>query len=198
MYEYRKLSLADRKDLVEERLKKGYPPHSPPHPIRDHNYYLLTAACYQHAPFMKSPNRRQELLDAVFETFIEAGIAIHAWVILLNHYHLLVYVDDFAILGNLFRLIHGRFAYKWNNEDKTPARKVWYRYADRAIRSERHYFTTLNIHYNPVKHGLVKSPYDWKESSVHWYLAENGRDWLRDMWQAYPIRDYGKKWDESL
>ena len=75
-------------------------------------------------------------------------------------------------------------------------RKVWYRWCDRAIRSERHYYTTLNyIHYNPVKHSLVKSPYEWVESSVHWYLQAYGRQWLRDSWTQYPVQDYGSDWD---
>jgi putative transposase len=75
-------------------------------------------------------------------------------------------------------------------------RKIWYRYCDRAIRSQRHYYTTLNyIHYNPVKHDLVKSPYDWLESSVHWYLETYGREWLRETWVRYPVRDYGKGWN---
>ncbi|MEH2373868.1 MAG: hypothetical protein V7K15_12515 [Nostoc sp.] len=52
------------------------------------------------------------------------------------------------------------------------------------------------IHYNPVKHGWVKSPYNWAESSVHWYLENYGRDWLRSCWIEYPVRDYGKAWDD--
>ncbi len=196
MYEYWKLSPEEREKLVQERLKKGFPPHSPPHLIRDRNYYLLTATCYQHTPFMKSAERRRELLDALFEAFIEAGIEIRAWVVLLNHYHLLVYLEDFEVLGDLFRTVHGRSAFNWNREDGVSGRKVWYRFADRAIRSERHYFTTLNyIHYNPVKHGAVDSPYVWAESSVHWYLEHEGKEWLQDMWRKYPIRDYGKGWD---
>lgn len=196
MYEYQKLSQKEREKLVWERVKKGYPPHSPPHPIRDRNYYLLTAACYKHTPFLKTEERRKELLDALFEVFIEAGIEIRAWVVLLNHYHLLVYLEDFDVLGDLFRTVHGRSAFNWNREDGVSGRKVWYRFADRAIRSERHYFTTLNyIHYNPVKHGLVDSPYAWAESSVHWYLEHEGKEWLQDMWRKYPIRDYGKGWD---
>ncbi len=77
------------------------------------------------------------------------------------------------------------------------AGKVWYRFSDRAIRSERHYQATLNyIHYNPVKHNCVDSPYDWNESSLHWYLEVYGREWLRDGWVNYPVRDYGKGWDD--
>nr|WP_293099234.1 hypothetical protein [Okeania sp. SIO2F4] len=88
------------------------------------------------------------------------------------------------------------FSRQWNLEDNLTG-KVWHSYSDRGIRSERHYYATLNyIHYNPVKHGYVNSPYDWQESSVHWYLKYEGRDWLRSCWIEYPLRDYGKGWDD--
>ena len=66
---------------------------------------------------------------------------------------------------------------------------------DRYIRNERHYYQALNyIHYNPVKHDYVESPYDWPWSSVHIYYATYGQQWLRDQWVAYPIDDFGKDW----
>ena len=48
MYEYRNLTPQQRKELVQQRLCLGFPAHSPPHLIRDENFYLLTAACYDH------------------------------------------------------------------------------------------------------------------------------------------------------
>lgn len=195
MYEYQKLTPKQKAELVQQRLQNGYPLHSPPHPVLNQPFYLITAACYQHKPRLNSPQRRQELLDQLFEKFINEGIAILAWVVLPNHYHLLTETVDFQWLSQQLRLIHGRFAYQWNKEDKLTG-KLWCSYSDRAIRSERHYYTTLNyLHYNPVKHDWVKSPYDWQESSVHWYLKERGQEWLRSCWVEYPVRDYGKGWD---
>jgi len=197
MYEYRKLTPEQRKELVQQRLACGYPPHSPPHAVRDQPYYLLTASCYEHVCHMHSQQRRQEVLDALFELFIMHGMEILAWAILPNHYHLLVHVTDFDALGSIFRFVHGPTARQWNLEDATSGRKVWYRFADRAIRYERHYYTTLNyIHYNPVKHSWATSRYDWAESSVHWYLQQMGREWLRDLWAKHPVRDYGRGWDD--
>jgi len=197
MYEYRKLTPEQRAEVVQQRLQNGYPPHSPPHPVRDQPFYLLTASCYGHVCHMGSGSRRQEVLDALFEWFVGCGMAICAWVVLPNHYHLLVHVTDFDALGGIFRRVHGPASRRWNLEDDAPGRKVWYRFSDRAIRSERHYYVTLNcIHYNPVKHGWVESPYDWAESSVHWYLEHHGREWLRDSWTRYPVRDYGRGWDD--
>ena len=84
---------------------------------------------------------------------------------------------NFDCLSRLFRSIHGSRSYQWNLEDRVRGRTVWYGYTDRAIRSERHYYTTLNyLHYNPVKHQWAKSPYDWNQSSVHWYLEYYGRN----------------------
>jgi putative transposase len=197
MYEYRKLTPEERDTLVQQRLKRGFPPHAPPHPVKNQKNYLLTATCYEHKHYMQSEFRRQQVLDLVFEIFINRGIEIRAWVVLPNHYHLLVCLENLGIAGELFRSVHGPTARQWNIEDKIIGRKVWFRYSDRAIRSERHYYTTLNyIHYNPVKHGYVASPYDWSQSSVHWYLKHYGREWLRDLWVSYPIRDYGRKWDD--
>jgi putative transposase len=146
---------------------------------------------------MASSERRQQLLDSLFENFQTAGLEIRAWAILPNHYHLLAYVPDFALLTNIFRHVHGATSRYWNLSDCQQGRKVWCSFTDRAIRSERHYYTTLNyLHYNPVKHGWVASPYDWVESSVHWYLEFLGREWLRDQWNLHPTRDYGQGWDD--
>jgi putative transposase len=197
MYEYRNLTPEQRQQLVQERLARGYPPHQPPHPAREQRLYLLTAACYEHHHPLCTPDRRRAVLDLLFEQLVQRGLVIHAWVVLSNHYHVLVDVTAFEALGDALRLVHGHTAHAWNHEDDARGRKVWYRYSDRMIRSDRHYYTTLNyIHYNPVKHGLAVSPYDWPWSSVHWYLEHDGREWLRDLWRQYPVRDYGKVWDD--
>ena len=198
MYEYRRLTPKEQQELVRQRLARGYPAHEPPHPIQDRDYYLLTAVCYEHAPHMQTPQRRQDVLDRLFTAMTNVGVEIRAWVVLPNHYHLLTFVPDFKLLGACFKEVHGPTAVTWNREDGRSGRKVWYRFTDRAMRSEAHYYTTLNyIHYNPVKHKWAASPYEWSESSVHWYLEHHGRDWLRDVWRTHPVRDYGQEWDDS-
>jgi putative transposase len=198
MHEYRKLTPEQRLDLVRERLARGFPPHSPPHPSRGRHLYLLTAACYEHVCHMPDCARRRQLLDALFKHFLTGGVDLRAWVVLPNHYHLLAYVSQFSALSEIFRLVHGSTSRQWNAAEGTSRRKIWYRLTDRAIRSERHYYTTLNyIHYNPVKHGWVASPYDWAESSVHWYLNSFGRNWLREAWAEFPVRHFGRHWDEA-
>jgi putative transposase len=213
MYEYRQLTPEEQAEIVQQRLAKGYPPHRPPHPIQNQSFYLLTAACYEHQCHINSEERRKRLLDLLFERFVDVGIELRGWVILPNHYHVLVYLGamseggkdlspystQYKPLEKALKHVHGATSRQWNLEDNTVGRKVWYAYSDRAIRSERHYYTTLNyIHYNPVKHGWSESPYDWSYSSVHWYLEQQGREWLRDSWVKYPVQDYGKEWDDFV
>lgn len=216
MYEYRRLTPAQRAEVVQQRLAKGYPPHKPPHPIQDRLFYLLTAACYEHQCHIEPEERRKQLLDLLFEQFVNVGIELRGWIVLPNHYHVLVYLGDsdedlsphyqpvrskglspYQQIGKALKRVHGSTSRQWNLEDRVVGRQVWYAYSDRAIRSESHYYTTLNyIHYNPVKHSWSASPYDWPCSSVHWYLEQEGREWLRDSWVRYPVKDYGKKWDD--
>ncbi len=94
--------------------------------------------------------------------------------------------------------LHGTTSREWNLADGlTGKRRVWYKFTDRLIRDEKHFFTALNyIHYNPVKHGYASDPYEWLWSSVHNYLDTQGREWLREKWRANPPGDFGKGWDD--
>jgi putative transposase len=195
MYQYRKLTLKQKQEVIQERLRKKHPIHSPPHPVINQPFYLITSACYEHKNRINCPQRREEIFNQIIELFTANNIDILAWVILPNHYHLLITTVNFNWLSKEIRLIHGRLARQWNKEDNLSG-KVWCSYSDRAIRSENHYYTALNyIHYNPVKHNCVQSPYDWQESSIHWYVECKGKEWLRDCWVKYPVNDYGKDWD---
>ena len=42
------------------------------------------------------------------------------------------------------------------------------------------------IHFNPVKHGYVKTPYEWMWSSLALYEQDFGREWLRERWAKFP------------
>jgi REP element-mobilizing transposase RayT len=47
------------------------------------------------------------------------------------------------------------------------------RFWEHRIRDEKDFNRYIEyIHYNPVKHGLVKRPVDWKYSSIHSYIRQ--------------------------
>jgi len=198
MYTYRKLTPAERLELLATRRRAGFPLHAPPHFPDGSRLYLITAACYEHASILESVARRKafetELLNRLT---LESGADIRAWVILPNHYHLLARVD-LARLRETLRLVHSACSARWNKEDDMPGRRVWYRFADRAIRSDGHYWATVNyIHANPAKHGHTARADAWETSSLGRYLEQHGRDKMAALWKAHPLLDYGKGWDEQ-
>jgi len=195
-YRYRHLTPEQRQLLLRYRQQQGYPWHAPPHPVREATHYLFTAANFEHRPIISSEERRLAFQTRLLERLQAAGMEVAAWVILPNHYHILALAADFEKVAPAFQRLHGSLSRQWNLQDGTVGRKVWYRYTDRAMRSERHFYTTVNyLHYNPVKHGFAERADEWVCSSIWAYLETNGRDWLKELWQEHPVREYGKGWD---
>jgi len=199
MYEYRKLSPQERREILTERKQQGFPLHAPPHPFRHGGTYLITAANYEHQHILKNAERRSQVENLLLQSFLEIGAKIIAWVILTNHYHLLLSIEKFDPISEILGYIHGVTSRQWNQEDGlTGERKVWYRFSDRLIRNETHLNRAFNyIHYNPIKHGLVEDVYVWRWSSLFLYEDEKGQSWLREHWKKYkPSPRFGKGWDE--
>ena len=198
-YEYRHLTPEERAAAVEERRQRGHPLHSPPHPYREAGWYCITAANYEHAHIMVSPNRLTAFEDQLLSELGDIQAEIGGWVILTNHYHFLVGVQSLEQISAVLKHLHGTTARAWNLEDElTGQRKVWYKFRDRYLRNERHYYHALNyLHYNAVKHGYVESPYGWPWSSVNLYFDMYGRQWLRERWVKYPIGDVWDYGDEG-
>ena len=123
---------------------------------------------------------------------------LFGWTVLPNHYHVLLGIGVFDDLPPALKKPHGATAREWNTADGVVGkRRVWYRFSDRKIRNENHFYRALNyVHYNPVKHGYVRSVYDWPWSSVHNYLEVRGREWLREAWRENPPERMGRGWDD--
>jgi putative transposase len=195
-YLYRKLTPEWQAELLRYRRLRGYPLHAPPHLEQAEGWFLITASTYEHRARFITEDDRGRLLDELFTELQAVEIPCRGWVVLPNHYHLLVQCRPFSVISQPLRRVHGRTAVELNRRLSLVGQQVWYRFSDRQIRSERHYYTTLNyIHFNPVKHGYVEKPLDWPCASVHWYMEHFGVEWLRKVWREYPVRDYGKGWD---
>jgi putative transposase len=146
---------------------------------------------------MFSSERRTDFESLLLAALRDLQAQIFSWVILSNHYHVLLGIENLDPLSTVLKKLHGSTAREWNLADGVQGtRRVWYRYNDRKIRGDRHFYRALNyVHYNPVKHGYVASVYDWPWSSVHSYLEVQGRDWLREHWQRFRPDYIGRGWD---
>lgn len=195
MYEYRKMTPKERQQVVEERKARGLPYHAPPHYRGIAGKYLITAACYEHKPIFDAPDLLSLLQEEILVR-LSAQVQCEAWVFLPNHYHISIDTPDLSLVSEILRKGHSHLATTVNGLQKQRGRKVWYRFTDRIIRNESHYWATLNyIHYNPIKHGYAEKMSDWPWSSVHEYYETWGEEKLKDVWGKYPVKDYGKGWD---
>jgi putative transposase len=92
--------------------------------------------------------------------------------------------------------IHGGSSFRWNGEDNARGRQVWHNCFERKMRSEGHYYASLNyVLNNAVNHGYVTKWEQWVWSNASDYLNEVGREKAETIWREYPILDYGKGWD---
>jgi putative transposase len=196
MYEWRKMSKTERLAVLTERKVRRLPWHAPPHfKYAGEQRFIISAACFEHNPMIGvSTSRMGECESALIRICQELNARLF---VLPNHYHLLIKtdsVDDFlAGIGKF----HRSSAYRWNGEDRSRGRKVWFRAVERSMRSVRHYYASLNyIHHNPVKHGYTSKWQEWPFSSAAEYLERVGKEKAAGIWREYPILDYGKGWDD--
>jgi len=198
MYDFRKMSLEMRAEVVAWRKAHRLPWHSPPHGNLGYSdKYLVSAACYEHQHLIgMSRERMTECEKKILSVCQEFGCEVYAWCVLPNHYHLLLKCESIKQFCREVGKFHGRSSRQWNLDDDQVGRKVWYRCFDREMRSERHFYASLNyVHHNPVHHGYVEKWMDWPWSSASIFLERIGREEADRIWRTYPILDYGKKWD---
>lgn len=157
MYRWRELSSEQRTAVLAERQSRRVPWHGPPHYESGDGLYLITAACYVHAPIIgQSPARMSEFESSLLEACATVAKQIFAWVILPNHYHVLLHVAEVKPLLTALGKLHGRQSFEWNRKDGERGRQVWHRAAETAMKSERHFWATLNyVLHNAVRHGYV-------------------------------------------
>ena len=189
----------ERQRVLAGRMKNRLPWHAPPHFEYVGNItFLVSAACYEHASIIGvTSSRMADFEIQLLQTCREFETQLFAWCVLPNHYHLLIRTDQIATFRKTLGLLHGRTSYLWNKEENRQGRQVWYRCFERPMQSDGHFWASVNyIHHNPVRHGYVNRWQDWPYSSATQFLERIGREKAIELWNKYPLLDYGDKWDE--
>jgi len=190
--------------------------YHPPHIYLDDREYYLTASTFNRELFFSSGEQKRLLRDILKEKIQAFSIKLYAWVILDNHYHLLIRVAEKETLYKFVQSLHGVSSFRLNQRENRKGRRVWRNYWDRCPRSEEDFYTFFNyIHINPIKHGKVtirdgvilkneeriSIPMDraadlhdalseYEFSSYPYYLRKHGKDGMSHIWMDYPIVDY--------
>jgi len=174
--------------------------HRPPHLYISKADYFFTITTYHHQPFLNTTYKKDLLLSIVKQSLKAEGFILTGWVILDNHMHLLVMVNDSVRLPKFIARITGKSAIELNKlegKQNCPLRavgshrKIWYQYWDRCIRDEKDFYIRLNyIHFNPVKHRYVAQPGLYSYSSYQEYLNKYGEEWLNGCFIKYPVKEF--------
>lgn len=139
------------------------------------NWYFVTCVTYKRTPLLVT-------CIGLFNRALEAAtqrhqVGLEAWVVLPDHFHL-VFDSRHASLSAYMKSLKTSFASLWRSHQGTKSGRVWqHRFWDHIIRDQADFNAHVDyIHYNPVKHVLVESPFYWPHSSIHQYLRDGAYD----------------------
>jgi len=178
------------------------PHHHPPHIFRDNTLYFITARTINKKSFFNSDEKKEILRKVIKEAIKRFEISCYAWVILDNHYHLLMRIKEGKYLSKFIQNIHTNSSRLLNKLEDLQGRNIWFQYWDRCIRDERDFWKHFNyIHHNPVKHRRVEYQElvkNYTFCSYRIWLKKEGQEWLDSCFEQYPIIDFTLQADEGL
>ncbi len=149
----------------------------------DNSYIFLTIVTYDRKPILIE--NIELLRESIHRTQEKYKFKIFAGVVLPDHIHIILKFDNIKEYPNVIFAIKYHFSRNINTiEDLTQSKinkgekGIWQRrYWEHTIRDEKDLKTHLDyIHYNPVKHNLVRNVKDWKFSSFHKFVEKGNYD----------------------
>ncbi|HCN20061.1 MAG: hypothetical protein A3C38_00080 [Planctomycetes bacterium RIFCSPHIGHO2_02_FULL_50_42] len=162
--------------------------NNPPHLFRPCSKYMITGGTYMKRRHLIDPDSKEQLLLFILKGCQKYGWRLEDWVILDNHYHLMLESpENVDSLSRFINAIH-RFTSIWIRKNKAveATKKIFHNYWDSCISYERSYFARKNyIYFNPVKHGYVSHPRDYPFGSYS-YRYQKYSEELEDLQYKYP------------
>lgn len=115
---------------------------------------------------------RQHLLTVLAEVAAQYSVAIHAYVLMDNHVHLLLTPPAAEALSRMMQALGRRYV-GWFNARHQRSGTLWEgRFRAGLIEGERHLMACMRyIELNPVRAGLCAEPAQWAWSSVAQHLG---------------------------
>ena len=147
---------------------------------KEGNTYFFTVVTYNRQPILCLEICRKVLKEVIIETKSAHPFEIDAWVLLPDHIHCIWQLPegdrDYSMRWGLIKKEFTKrtkglvgTAHPTRSRERHREGTVWQRrFWEHQIRDERDFSAHFDyIHYNPVKHGLARSPRDWLYSTFH-------------------------------
>jgi putative transposase len=181
------INTVDALQRIIMKIKKYL--HNPPHLFLPNTKYFITGVIYNKYKLLHTESAKKKLLEYIKKSTLHFDWLLEDWVILDNHYHLMLMAPENAeTLSKLIGNVH-RYSAIWLNKNVPVPQsydKIWHNYMDTCITYEKSYFARLNyIWYNPVKHGYAEKPESWKYGS-YFDRFKNEKEYLIRINKNYP------------
>jgi REP element-mobilizing transposase RayT len=148
-------------------------------------YHVMARGNQGHMIFKDDPDR-QRFLATLGEACEKTGWRIHSYVLMANHYHLLVETPEANLVAGM-KWLQGTYTQRFNIRHEVAGHLFQGRYKALLVdAANAGYLETVStyIHLNPARAGLIPickaklKSYRW--SSYPWYLTPAGRGpvWL--------------------
>ena len=154
-------------------------------------YFITNVTCDRKPVLIDSIDIFWESLNKVK---LRMEFELVAWVILPDHFHLLLTPDKCTPSDILHRLKLS-FGSLYRKRIELAEGRIWQsRFWDHIIRNERDLNRNIDyIHFNPVKHGLAKSPFDYQHTSIHEYRSSG---YYQNDWGVIDLTDISGEFGE--
>lgn len=170
--------------------------------------YFFTVNTCRRRPILTQASVRVALREGIMKARERFPFEIQAWVLLPEHLHGIWKLPagdaEFAKRwGIIKRQVSRRCAAEFHHEEwlsdsrhKRGETSIWQRrYWEHCIRDEADFIRHVEyLHWNPVKHGLVKRVADWPYSTFHRYVAQGvyPADWGGDFGERGNENEFGE------
>lgn len=141
----------------------------------------LTLPGHAHHVIQRGNNRQaifadradyQMMLDMLDESARRFGVAIHAYVLMDNHFHLLATPQTTEGLPQMMQAVGRRYVRYFNDRHQRTGTLWEGRYKSTLIQTERYLLACMAyIDLNPVRAGMVAQPRDYPWSSHAHYIG---------------------------
>ena len=156
----------------EQELDVSWSEHRPLHWYVDHAYYWITAGTYHKLVRIAEVDRDRVCAEMASAAEV-VGIELIGWTLLPDHYHLIAHVPVGRSVATFASRFHGQSARYLNEREGAAGRQVWRQYWDTVLRSEGDFWSRINyMWWNPVKHGYVTDPAEWKWTNLHTLMVD--------------------------
>ena len=156
----------------------------------------LTVPGYAHHIIQRGNNRQaifastpdyELLLELLHEHAEKQKVAIHAYVLMSNHFHLLATPETVEGIPQMMQAVGRRYVRTFNLRHQRTGTLWEGRYRSTLIQTDRYLLACMAyLDLNPVRAGMVAEPADYPWSSHHHYIGRR---------QDRLVTPHGLYWD---